>query len=277
LTGDPRTLLARPDLADRRLEGLVRAARYAEARPMTCAVASAPIRQAAEPGAVQEDQLLYGETFDVLESAGDLAWGQARRDGYVGYVPLSALGEEAAPPTHWVRALRTIAFERPDFRSRPLLFLSMNSLLAVEGHDGRFVHAPGLGWVFGAHLSQLGAFETDPAAVAERFLHAPYQWGGRESLGLDCSGLVQQAFYACGRGCPRDTDQQEAVGSPIAREGLRRGDLVFWDGHVAMMVDAERVIHANSHDMAVTLEGLADAIARIERAGVGKPTVFRRP
>jgi cell wall-associated NlpC family hydrolase len=106
-------------------------------------------------------------------------------------------------------------------------------------------------------------FEPEPVAVAERFLAAPYQWGGRESLGLDCSALVQQALYACGRGCPRDSDMQEAaLGRDIPRGELRRGDLVFWDGHVAWMIDGRRVLHANAHDMAVVVEPLSEAITR---------------
>jgi cell wall-associated NlpC family hydrolase len=275
---DARTTLARPDLADRRLEGLVRADRYAETHPRVCAWPSAAIRMAPDEAAVQEDQILFGEAFEVLEEAGGWAWGQARRDGYVGFVPLAALAEPGAAPTHWVRAARTIVFERPDFKSRPLDFLTMNSLVAVDGHDGRFVRAPASGgWIFADHLSPAGRFETDLAGVAEMFLEAPYQWGGRESRGLDCSGLVQQAFFACGRGCPRDADQQRALGRAIEPAELRRGDLVLWTGHVAMMVCAERVIHANSHDMAVKTEPLAQAIERIERAGVGKPVAFRRP
>jgi cell wall-associated NlpC family hydrolase len=278
VSSDPRTTLARPDLADRRLEGLVRAARYAEVRPTVCVRPSAPIRLTPDEAAVQEDQVLFGETFEVLEDVGSWAWGQARRDGYVGFVPSAALAEPGPAPNHWVRAARTIVFERPDFKARPLRFLTMNSLLEIEGHDGRFFRAPATGgWVFQDHLSPLGRFESDLAGVAEKFLEAPYQWGGRESLGLDCSGLVQQAFLACGRGCPRDADQQKALGREIEASELRRGDLVFWTGHVAMMVDADRVIHANSHDMAVKIETLAHALARIDRAGVGKPVAFRRP
>src|SRR5690606_30742915 len=99
-------------------------------------------------------------------------------------------------------------------------------------------------WVAAGHVAPLGTFETDPAAVAERFVGAPYLWGGRCSIGLDCSGLVQQALYACGRACRRDSDQQAAMGETVERGDLRRGDLVFWRGHVAMMLDESRLIHA---------------------------------
>ena len=277
MKGDPRTTLARPDLADRRLEGVVRADRYEPAEPCVCTAPATAIRRAPEPRAEQDSQLLYGETFEILESRGDWAWGQARRDGYVGYVTRAALGPPSEAPSHWVRAVRTTVLERPDFKSSALAFLSMNSLVTVDRHDGRFVRAPGLGWIFQDHLSPIGRFGTDAASAAEQFLGAPYQWGGRESLGLDCSGLVQQAFFACGRGCPRDADQQARLGREIGPGDLRRGDLVAWDGHIAMMVSEDTVIHANSHHMAVAVESLDDARTRIERAGVGKPTGCRRP
>ena len=175
-------------------------------------------------------------------------------------------------PTHWVRALRTFAFGEPSIKSAPVAQLSMNALVRVEGHEGRFVRLEGSGFVVEEHLSPLGAWRDDPAAVALRYLEAPYLWGGRCSLGLDCSGLVQQALYACGRGCPRDSDQQAALGAAVEPAGgLRRGDLVFWRGHVGMMLDAETLLHANAFHMAVAAEPLAQIVAR-----VGEPAAYRR-
>ena len=276
MVADPRISLARPDLADAQLEGLVRAERFEVVRRQQCGVLVAPIRKSAGEDAEQQDQLLFGEGFDVLEETGDWAWGQARRDGYVGWVRTQAL---AAPttPTHWVRALRTIGFSRPDLKSAPVGMVSMNALVTAAAQTNGFVAAGEAGWIFKAHLSRIGEVATDPAAVAERYLGAPYLWGGRDSLGLDCSGLIQQALYACGRGCPRDTDQQMAAFGQTQFGDLRRGDLVFWRGHAAMMLDRERIIHANAHHMAVAIEPLAGAIERIRAAGVGNPTGFRRP
>ena len=141
----------------------------------------------------------------------------------------------------------------------------------------RFAKAAGAGWFIEDHLAPIGWFEDDAAAVAERFLGAPYLWGGRESLGLDCSGLTQQALAACGIAYPRDTDQQQQLGEPLTADQLRRGDLVFWKGHVAMMLDAERIIHANAHHMATAIEPLSQTRARYVAAGVGEPTAYRRP
>jgi cell wall-associated NlpC family hydrolase len=275
---EPRTTLARPDLADLRLEGLIRAGRFAEARPMTCAVASAALRAQRRAESEQQSQLLYGERFDVLEVKAGWAWGQAQRDGYVGFVRLDDLQPAADPPTHRVRTLRTIGFSKPDIKSEPAAFLSMNALVTAGESEGRFVHAGAAGWIVEAHLAAVGDFEADPAEVALAFLGAPYLWGGRDSLGLDCSGLIQQALFACGRACPRDTDLQMAAFTRHASiKDLERGDLVFWKGHVAMMVDAKRMVHANAHHMAVAVEPLAKAIARIRSAGSGEPIAHRRP
>jgi hypothetical protein len=272
LSGDQRLTLARADLADAALQGLVRAGRFAPTVAHHCVVSAAAIRRAPDPRAEQLDQLLFGERFRVLEAADGWAWGQAARDGYVGHVRLEDLQAGEALATHRVCALRAYGFSAPDIKSAPAALLSLNALVEIEREEGRFLRARGAGWIPAVQLSPIGVVETDPAAVAERFLGAPYQWGGRESLGLDCSGLVQQALYACGRHCPRDSDQQQGLGAPVPLADLVRGDLVFWRGHVGMMLDAGRLIHANAFHMQVQIEPLAEAVARI-----GEPSALRRP
>jgi cell wall-associated NlpC family hydrolase len=244
---------------------------------MQCVAPNAAVRASADPASELQDQLLCGEVFDVLETAGDWAWGQARRDGYVGWAELAALSPELTAPTHRVAVLRTGAFAQPDFKAPTLGFYSLNALLTVEATEGRYARTA-QGWFTAEHLRPIGeALEPDPVTVAERFLAAPYQWGGRDSLGLDCSGLVQQALYGCGRACPRDADmQEEALGRPVEAAELRRGDLVFWDGHVAWMLDGARVLHANAHHMAVAVEPLATLTARMRANGAGEPTSYRR-
>jgi len=274
--GDTRITLARPDLADQRLEGLAPAERYAESKVMVCAVPSTAIRASASPDAEQWDQLLFGEVFRVLEEKDGFAWGQAPRDGYVGYVATSALAPQGHPPTHAVKAIRTYAFSKPDIKSRPEGLYSLNALVTIEDRDGRFAKGAGTGWFVEEHLVAIGRGEKDYVSIAERFLGAPYQWGGRESLGLDCSGLVQQALYACARACPRDTDMQRGFFAEVAEADRRRGDLVFWKGHVAILLDRDTILHANAHHMATAVEPLAEAIARIEATPTGAPLGYRR-
>jgi cell wall-associated NlpC family hydrolase len=269
---DRRLTLARDGIAARSLEGVIPSARYVDTTTRQTGVPSASLRRGPSPAAEQLDQLLFGEMFEVLDEAEGWAFGQAKRDGYVGYVEAAALSAPT-PPTHTVRALRTYGFSAPSIKAPPTGLYSMNALIAAEGREGRFVKTAG-GWFVEEHLVPVGHAEADYVAVAERFVGAPYQWGGRESLGLDCSGLVQQALYASGRACLRDSDQQAAMGEPV--EALRRGDLVFWRGHVAIMTSETDIIHANGWHMAVVIEPLAEAIARITRNGGGEPTAYRR-
>ncbi len=222
------------------------------------------------------DQLLFGETFEAVEEEGPWLWGQARRDGYVGFVAAEAVAALSSDPSHRVAAIRTYAFAEPSIKTRASGPYSINALVAVEAEEGRLAKVAGAGWIAREHLAPIGCFETDWAGVAERFVGAPYLWGGRESLGVDCSGLVQQSLLACGLACPRDADQQSELGRDIGRGDFRRGDLVFWNGHVAIGLDAERVIHANAFHMMVAIEPLDAAIVRIDAAGVGQPTRFRR-
>ncbi|HEV7275457.1 MAG TPA: NlpC/P60 family protein [Devosiaceae bacterium] len=270
---DPRLTLARDGIAARSLEGIVPAARYSDTTMRQTEVPSASLRRAPSPAAEQLDQLLFGELIEVLEEADGWAFGQAVRDGYVGYVEAAALGGPPTVPTHTVRALRTYAFAAPDIKAPTTGLYSMNALITAEGQEDRFVKGAG-GWFVEEHLVPIGHAEADYVAVAERFVGTPYHWGGRESLGLDCSGLVQQALYASGRACPRDSDQQAEMGEPV--ETLRRGDLVFWRGHVAIMTSEADIIHANGWHMAVAVEPLDEAVARIRRLGGGEPTAFRR-
>ena len=273
---DARLTLASGEAASQALEGVVRAARFLAPEPMQAAVPVAALRRQPSRTAEQLDQLLFGERFDVLERRDGWVFGQALRDGYVGWVRLETLAAAAAAPTHWVRALRTYAFGEPSIKAPPVAQLSMNALVRVDGREGRFAHLEGSGFAVEDHLGPLADWRDDPAAVALGYLGAPYLWGGRCSLGLDCSGLVQQALYACGQAAPRDSDQQAALGAPVdPRDGLRRGDLVFWRGHVGMMLDAQTLIHANAFHMAVAVEPLAEAVARVAATGA-EPTAYRR-
>lgn len=262
---DPRVTPWREDLAAAELEGVRSAERYAERTPMRCRVDVASLRRDPAALAEQVDQLLWGERFDVLETRDGWAWGQARRDGYVGWVREASLDETATRPTHRVSALATATLLMPQVKARAAFVLPMNALVTAEETLGRFVKCRDAGVIHEAHLEPIGGgFETDVAGVAERFLGAPYLWSGRTAQGIDCSGLVQAALYACGRSCPRDSDQQEAaLGCALMQEEPpRRGDLAFWGGHVGVMLDAETLLHANAHHMAVVREPLAIAAER---------------
>ena len=273
---DPRFILRLDGRAGRSLEGLEPASSYLDETAMRCRASAGAIRRKPEVAAEQVDQLLFGEDFDVLEIAGGWAFGKARRDGYVGFVEGAQLAPRGAAQTHRVAAISTYAFAEPNIRATPSGPLSLGSLVAAGEAEGGYVRVEGGGWIPARHLAPIGAFETDFVDVAERFLGAPYVWGGRQSVGLDCSALVQQALAACGRALPRDTDLQAKTGRAVGLAELQRGDLVFWRGHVAIMVNDTDIVHANGNRMAVTVEPLAEAIARTRANGGGEPTAYRR-
>jgi cell wall-associated NlpC family hydrolase len=212
------------------------------------------------PGGTRDRQLLLGDAFLVIERRGGWVFGQSDRGGYCGWVPEGAVGLADAP-THWVHALATHVYAEPRVQGRDCMALSMGARVCVMGVHGAWAETP-LGYVPAMHVRALGDWEADPVAVAERFLGVPYLWGGNSAAGLDCSGLVQAAWLACGRNCPGDSDQQRAVGRDF-RGRARRGDLIFWQGHVAIVTGPDRIIHANGHTMDVAYEGLTAAIARI--------------
>ena len=280
---DPRLTPARPDIADLRLRDRVTAARYVAGTPRRVAVPSAPLRREPSPEAGLDTEALLGDAVDLYDEAEGFAFVQLARDGYVGYLPAGCLGPADPEPTHRVTALRTFLYPEPDLKRPVLAHLSLGAGLVATGAAGAYLETPG-GYVFARHCAPVTAREPDHAATAARLLGTPYLWGGRTSLGLDCSGLVQLCLDAAGLPCPRDADMQErALGRPLPLDragpdlaGLRRGDLVFWRGHVGLMLDAETLIHANGHHMAVAAEPLAEAVARIRAHSFGAVTGLRR-
>lgn len=251
-----------------------------EAAPYRVTAGVAAVRTAPEADATLLTQALHGETCSVFDERGEFALVQLDRDNYVGWTDMAALSAPALAPTHRVSALRAYMFSQPDLKSSPHFLVSLNAMVCEEGRNGRYVKCAGAGWIHDAHLSPVGVFEDDPADVATRFAGTPYLWGGRESLGLDCSGLTIAAFSACGVELLRDSDMQfETSGTPIQNwdqpGALKRGDLVFWDGHVGMMLDADAFIHSNAFHMSVAIEPLAGAIERIAPK-YGHPTGARR-
>ncbi|MGY3132135.1 cell wall-associated NlpC family hydrolase [Bradyrhizobium sp. USDA 4503] len=269
---DPRLTPARDDLAAKYLEGKVQALRFVEGEVLEVGDAIAPLRQAPASDAEQMTQALRGERVTVYDRNGEgWAWGQLADDGYVGWIPEAALAKPGAAPTHKVTALRTLAYPGPSIKLPPVEALAMGTKLAIVREDGAFA-VTREGWHLPRqHLAPLDTMAGDFVAIAKQFVGSPYLWGGKSSLGIDCSGLVQIALTAAGTGCPRDSDmQQEGLGRELTvaeSKQLQRGDLMFWKGHVAIVRDATTIVHANAHHMATVVENTQAAIARIKTAG----------
>ena len=269
---DPRVTPARPDLAAAHLKGRVDAAHFAEGSVKRVVAPTAPMRRHPAPDAALDTEALFGERVTIYETTDEgWCWGQLELDSYVGWLPASSLAAEGPSPTHRVSALRTFVFPSSDIKKTPLASLSFGSRVFAARTNDDFVLSEAGGFIPASHLASVDQPEKDFVAVACRFIGTPYLWGGRSSLGIDCSGLVQIALQSTGLDCPRDSDMQAGYGAAVQFDGdldaLRRGDLVCWKGHIGIVSDPARLLHANAFHMAVAEEPLAVAVERIRRSG----------
>jgi cell wall-associated NlpC family hydrolase len=278
---DPRITPARPDIAASHLEGKIPAARYVKGEIREVIDPHAPVRREPAPDATLDTEALKGERVTVYETNEEgWAWGQLENDRYVGWLPANALVAPGPAPTHRVAALRMPILMAPTIKAPVLEMLSIGATLAIMRTEGRFAVTANGCFVPLVHIAPLKSFEKDFVAVAERFIGVPYVWGGKTSLGLDCSALVQVSLAACGVTCPRDSYMQEtAMGRSVDPgsdfSGLKRGDLVFWKDHVAIVRDDTHFLHANGFHMAVAAEPVRVTIARFTKEGSSVTSVRR--
>jgi Bacterial dipeptidyl-peptidase Sh3 domain/NlpC/P60 family len=278
---DPRVTPARGDLAAKHLEHRVQAKRYVEGTPRQVVAPSAPVRREPRPDALLDTEALRGEIVTVYDATEEgWSWGQLQSDSYVGWLPTDALGPVGAPATHRVAVMRTLMFSAPSLKTAPLEGLSFGCRLAIARVEPPFAVTAANAFVPLKHLADVNAQERDFVSVAERFLGVPYLWGGKTSFGLDCSALVQLSLGACDMPCWRDSDMQEVSFLPEIEpaadlSNLQRGDLIFWEGHVAIVRDRSTVIHANGYHMAVAIEPTAEAVARNRADGFEISSVRR--
>jgi len=276
---DPRRNVFREDLAAESLKDKVKAPRYAAGELRQVVGAIAPVRIVPRFDAPLLTQALFGEMATVYDMQGGWAWVQLENDGYVGYMPADNLSVLIEEPTHWASANGTFIYPTPDLKRPPITRLSFGSKLSVIGREGRFAELSRGGFVFAGHLMPFEEKAKDFVALAEALRGTPYLWGGRSSIGIDCSALVQLGMQAMGMSCPRDTDMQEnEVGQKLPKNDvsqLKRGDLVFWRGHVGIAQSNKDLVHASGHQMEVISEPVASAVERIG-ATHGEVTSMRR-
>lgn len=241
-----------------------------------------------------ETQLLFGQQFAVFEKDKSWAWGQSRsplkgskQKGYVGFVPLKYLEDTNTQADYVVTALKAPLFSKADIKSPIRKFLPLGALLNNDtlfknrANGGKFLRLISGEFI---HVNHVRKRSEEPALsdfvdIAQQHTGLPYVWGGLSSEGLDCSGLVLSSLRATGQDGPRDADMQQAElgeSQPLKQSNLKRGDLIFWKGHVAIMISALEMIHANAFHMSVETEPLKDAAQRIFESGGGSITAIKR-
>ncbi|MBL4645753.1 MAG: C40 family peptidase [Rhizobiales bacterium] len=287
---DRRLNAYRADLADRKLKGRISVENYVGNALHLVSAPVAPMHRKPDPTSMMESQALMGETVKVFEIKNGWCWGQLQSDGYVGYLPQADLCTvaRASVPSHVVQVHRSFVYPEAELRDPPLCALSLGAAVQVTGQaqtrgtDYVLVTLPNgdEGTMIAKHLRALDNPVSDWVSLCEQYLHVPYLWGGRSSVGLDCSALLQVPRLMAHKPTLRDSDMQSTMGTELELKpdfgGLQRGDLIFWPGHVAIMIDESNIIHANGHHMSVEIEPLAQAEARIA-AHYGKISGARRP
>ena len=277
---DTRVNAWRVDLAAKVLDGRVEAERFVDGTVYHVSWPVVPLRRTPSTSAGLDTEVLFGEAVTVYETANGWAWVQAERDRYVGYMPADAIKEPVGTATHAVSALGTFIYPSADIKTPPLMHVSLGSQLIIDERQEKFCRLATGGYVVNRHISEMGKYARDFVEIAERFIGTPYLWGGRTRIGLDCSGLLQVCLQAAGHVAPRDSDMQEIqlglrIKTKDGLDGLERGDLVFWKGHVGIMLDGVMMIHANAHHMAVSVEPLHEAASRIAKTGTQITSIKR--
>jgi len=259
---DPRINAFRADLAAQSFKGRLEATNFVPGIPHQVAIGLLGLHGSPDPESSLNNQLLYGENFMVYEIKDGWAWGQAEKDGYVGYCRAEGLSPDLFPTTHHVSALSTHLYKEPDVKSKAVaqvFMMSKLSILSMVPENG-FVQLVDGHWVYATHISNIAG--QDPVAEALKLLYVPYLWGGCSSAGIDCSGLIQLSFATTGQEVPRDSDMQENfIGEKLPDDAVpERGDLAFFPGHVGFMLDDMHLLHANAHHMRVSIDPLRDVI-----------------
>lgn len=278
---DPRRNAYRADLANIALKNEVTSAQFTEGRTAWVVDPAAPVKRAPRFDAPLDTQALYGEQLTVFDKREGWAWVQLSGDDYVGYLPENSISHEPIKATHRISAQRTFLFPKPNIKAPPLCALPLNARVEIINEETDFLLTKQGAFLHKKHVSPIDSFDMDYVTVAERFVETPYLWGGKQDTGIDCSGLVQTSMEAVGIHVPRDSDMQasetgKALPKPFDLTSLRRGDLIFWKGHVGIMADKQNLLHANAFHMKTVIEPLADAVKRSLEAG-NEITAIRRP
>ena len=260
---DPRLTPANEIVACFTLKGKINHSNFVEAKNYQVNVPFVDLL--GSPNGKRNRQLIYGSKVKYFSAAKGWAFIQNTYDSYVGYVPESTIASETQK-THIVTAPLAHVFMEPNIKSKNIEILPLAARVSGEVLENGFLETE-LGWISVLQLKRKTEISKDPVEVSKLLQNAPYLWGGNTTLGIDCSGLIQISLLLCGIDCPGDSDQQMNtlgqnidIGSP-----RKKGDILFWKGHVAWALNESQILHANAYHMATVIEEANEAIERIKK------------
>lgn len=236
-----------------------------------------------EETSLLETECLYGESVEIIKNYSDWVYCKLNTDSYYGWIDKNSLGK-LKKATHRVIAIRSFIYKERNAKSDTLLYLPMGSLLALEEihSDWAKISTPingqiKSGYIPIGHIVKIGHKVSDWVNFAEKLKGTPYKWGGRDTLGLDCSALLQLSYQTFGVNIPRNSSQQVKLNKKRidSISDLKRGCVVFWKGHVGIMIDNLNCLHSNAFHMKAVIEPLEDIINRMDiKFGITKMMDF---
>ena len=208
-------------------------------------------------------QILYGEKFKILSKNKKWIKIKTSFDNYVGYIKNSKYIEKFSP-NYKVSSLKAKIFKKPRIRTRS--WLPLASKLSVFEQNRNYVKIEKNKWIKKADIKKLNHKEKNFVKIFKKFLNVKYIWGGKTFQGIDCSALLQIFFYYNNSFYPRDTkDQIKYTKKNLKKKKFKKGDIIFWKGHVAMCLNSKQLIHAYGPEKKVIIMPIIKTINRIQK------------